>query len=404
MKKLCPLPWLGFSNDPNGMIRPCCISKEHITKPDGSPYFIQKDSVKDILHSQYMNNLRTDLQDGKLPKNCEVCWVDEKNGYKSKREIYSDIYKDHIEEFQYKTVPEHPIDYQLILTNACNLKCRSCGTSHSTSWQKEVKSMNITDAESINQFPYTLPHKQPGDKESVFIKDIDTWASSVKRMEVVGGEPFYTEIWEKIWRYLIDKDYAKEIELAMSTNVTIFNEELIRLLDNNYKALGIGLSIDGMGETFEYLRKNAKWEDVEQNILKFYKYYKTEAKPSTTFNYTHTTSWIDSYYLPEFIEWTRKNTPEFRVWINIVHWPVHMNLTTLPDVVKNKIEAKWKNYNWLEYQDDINGLIKHMYSVRYTDEQLIAQYKKFTTLDKYRDESTIELIQENFPEMIKYFK
>lgn len=403
MKKLCPLPWIGFSNDPNGMIRPCCISKENITKPDGKPYFIQKDSVKDILHSEYMNKLRKDLKEGKSPKNCEVCWKDEHNGYKSKREIYSEIHKEFIDENKYNVVPELPIDYQLILTNACNLKCRSCGTSHSTSWQKEVKSIPQEEAEHIHQFPYLLPHKQPGDKESVFIKDIDIWGPQVKRMEVVGGEPFYTGVWEKIWLYLINSGYSKNIELAMSTNCTIYNETLITLLDSSFKALGIGLSVDGMGSTFEYLRKNAKWKEVEENILRFYNFYKEKASPSTTFNYTHTTSWIDSYYLPEFIDWTRKNTPEFRVWINIVHWPVHMNLTTLPNSVKNKIKHKWENYDWKEYGNDAKALINHMYSKEYTDDELKKQYSKFSILDKYRDESTIDLVKNQFPELVELF-
>ena len=33
---MCTVPWVGFSNDPDGRIRPCCISKDHVVKEDGS--------------------------------------------------------------------------------------------------------------------------------------------------------------------------------------------------------------------------------------------------------------------------------------------------------------------------------------------------------------------------------
>ena len=62
---MCTVPWVGFSNDPDGRIRPCCISKDHVVKEDGTPYYTQKDNIKDIFHSKYMNELRQEFKDGK---------------------------------------------------------------------------------------------------------------------------------------------------------------------------------------------------------------------------------------------------------------------------------------------------------------------------------------------------
>lgn len=403
MKNICTLPWVGFSNDPNGTVRPCCINKEHITDTDGKPFFIQRDSVEKIFHSEYMENLRKDFLEGKKPLSCSTCWKDEDNGYKSKRQIYAEIHKDHIEEKGFDTTPKYPIDYQLILTNACNLKCRSCGTSHSTSWQKEIKTMDKSDSDLINQFSYDLPFKQPGDVNSVFLKDIDSWAPNIKRMEVVGGEPFYTEVWEKVWKYLIEHGYSKNIELAMSTNCTKYNEPLLELLDKNFKAVGIGLSIDGTEDTFEYLRTNATWVDVKENILNYYRFFQRRTNTQTTFNFTYTTSWIDAYFLPEFHQWVKEYVPEFRIWNNIVHWPEHMSLTTIPKEVKDKIKDKWSKYDWGQYTTDIQALINHMYSVEYDREDLKKQYKKFTVLDKYRKQNTAELASKIFPEIKELF-
>ena len=275
MKNLCAIPWVGFSNDPNGSVRPCCISKEHVTKPDGSNFYTQLDNVRDIFHSEYMNNLRKEFIQGKKPKNCEVCWKDEDNGYTSKRENYNKIIKDHLGDWATpqnlvkKPLSKYPIDFQVILTNACNLKCRSCGSSHSTEWYKELKTMPLEDIRGINNSLYRLPHGQAGHKKSEFITSMEEWLPYAKRIEIVGGEPFYTKNWENAWELMIKKGVAKDISLNMSSNGTIYNEKLLRRIADNFKQVGIGLSIDGLGTTFQYLRKNAEWNLVKENLRKF---------------------------------------------------------------------------------------------------------------------------------------
>lgn len=403
MKYLCPLPWVGFSNDPNGTVRPCCISKEQITDTNSRPYFIQNTSMEDIFHSDYMNNLRKEMLDGKQPSTCSTCWEDEKNGYKSKRLIYTDIHKDFIEENQYKSVPDYPIDYQLILTNSCNLKCRSCGPSHSTSWQKESRGMDIEDAKLVGSVEYALPFGQPGNRESALLKNIDEWAPRISRLEVVGGEPFYSNAWNKAWRYLIEKGYSKKITLAMSTNCTVVDFKLLDLLDKNFKTVGVGLSIDGIEDTFEYLRKNGNWKSAKNNILEYYNFLNTKSRGETYIQYTHTTSWINAIRLPEFHNWVKTNTPNLKIWINIVHGPVHMNLQCLPTRYKDLIKDKWAKHDWGGYKNDIDSLLEFMYSKEYSDTEIKKYYTKYTALDKYRNENTGELMEKYFPGISEYF-
>lgn len=409
MKNLCAIPWVGFSNDPDGKIRACCISKEHVTKPNGDYFYTQNDNIKDIFHSDYMNNLRQEFINGEKPKNCEVCWKDEVNGYTSKRENYNKIIKDHLgewatpENLATQSIPEFPIDFQVILTNACNLKCRSCGSSHSTEWYKELKTMPQKDIEGINNHLYKLPFGQAGGKGSEFISSMEEWLPHAKRIEIVGGEPFYTKHWENAWDLMIEKGVSKDITINMSSNATILNEKLLRRITENFRQIGIGLSIDGMGSTFEYLRKNAKWNEVKNNILKYHSLYK-EYKPQNNlfFNYTYTLSWINAYELPEFHTWIQKETPEFGLWVNIIHGPKHMCLYSLPKEIKDKIKNKWENHNWGKYQKDIDGMLNYMYSSQPTDIELKNLYQKFIILDKYRKESTFDIIEKNYPELKKY--
>ena len=411
MKFICALPWVGFSNDPDGTIRPCCISKDKITKEDGSLYYTQKDNIKDIFHSKYMNDLRMEFINGGKPKNCEVCWSDEENGYRSKRLHYNHIIQDYVgkgvttEMIASEEVPVYPFDFQVILSNACNLKCRSCGSSHSTEWYKELLTMSEEDIMGINNHLYRLPHGQAGDKNGEFISSMEDWLPHVKRIEIVGGEPFYTKHWENAWDFMIEKGVSKDIILNMSSNATICNEPLIRKLIDNFKNVGIGFSIDGMGTTFEYLRKNGKWDVVVSNILKFKKIYDDyKVYNKVFFNYTYTTSWINAWEFPEFYQWVNENTPNFYVWPHIIHSPKHMCLYMLPKETKDRIKDKWLLYkNWGKFQKDVEGMITFMYSIQPTDEEIKNSYKKYTLLDSYRKESTFNVVKGFYPELEKYF-
>lgn len=411
MKNLCTLPWVGFSNDPDGRIRPCCISDEHVTKEDGTPYYTQLDNIKDIFHSKYMNDMRQEFIDGGMPKNCSTCWKDEANGYTSKRQNYNEIIKEYMgdditpEYIASQPVTEYPFDFQVILSNACNLKCRSCGSSHSTEWFKELKTMPEGDVGAIHNHLYQLPHGQAGDKNGEFISSMEDWLPFVKRIEIVGGEPFYTKSWENAWNYMIDEGKSQDIILNMSTNATIVNEPLVRRIAENFNRVGIGLSVDGLGKTFEYLRKNASWDDVSSNLLKFNEIVKDYQNPHKLFfNYTYTTSWINAYELPEFHNWVRKYTPTFSIWMNIIHGPEHMALYMLPVEVKDKIKQKWLLYSgWGTHKSDIDGMIAFMYSKQPADDEIKEVFKRFTILDKYRTESTFDVVSSFYPELESYF-
>ncbi len=408
MKNLCAIPWVGFSNDPNGSVKPCCISQETVTKPDGSNYYTQLDNIKDIFHSEYMNNLRQEFIDGKKPKNCSVCWVNEDNGYTSKRETYNEVVRNTLgpwatpENLVKEPLFEYPIDFQVILTNACNLKCRSCGSSHSTEWYKELQTMPIEDIRGTSTSIYELPHGQAGGRKSEFITSMEEWLPYAKRIEIVGGEPFYTKNWENAWELMIEKGVSKDISLNMSTNGTIFREKLIKRLGNNFKDVGIALSIDGIGKTFEYLRKNAKWDLVKKNLLRFNSLYEEYGSDNLYLGYTYTLSWVNAYELPDFLDWIQENTPSFKLWINIIHIPEHMCLYSLPEESKLRIQKKWKNYDWGKYQKDIDGIIKYMFSKSRSKEYLKKLYTNFTILDKYRKESTFDIVYNNYPELKKY--
>lgn len=388
-KWYCSLPWTGFSNDPDGKVRPCCLHKGYITQEDGSPYYVQTQSVKEIFASKYMKDLRQEFRNGAKPVGCEICIKDESNGYKSKRQTYQ---TDNVE---FDQEPYLPIEYQMILSNACNLKCRSCTPSHSSQWQAEHKII-------WGNTGYNMPHGQSGDKDSVLWSTRHEWMSFVQRLEIVGGEPFYIKQWRDLWKELITTGYSKNIAMSMSSNATIYSGDVVVDLAKHFKFIGLGLSIDGMGAMYEYLRHPGKWDEVKQNLLQYNELKNDPANSVLGLSYTYTIGWLNAWQLLEFHTWVKENTPNIRIWNNIIHNPKHMSIVSIPLRVKEQIAARWGTHNWGEYENDIAGIIKFMFSEQPTDDELRRLYTTFSKNDAIRNENIRNIIPAEFKSSIEF--
>lgn len=388
---LCSLPWTGFSNDPDGKVRPCCIYKGHITDENNNPYYVQTTSVKDIFSSKYMSTLRHEFRQGIKPAACETCITDEANGVFSKRQTYNKPSTT----YDFNLEPEFPVEYQMILSNACNLKCRSCTPSHSSTWQAEHKIL-------FGHTGYSMPHSQPGSRQSVLWETRKDWMQSVERLEIVGGEPFYIRQWQELWNELIQQGNSNNISIDMSTNCTIYGGEILKEIIPKFSRIGLGISIDGIGDVFDYLRHPGKWNEVKENILKYNDL--VESIPNNKFgvSYSHTISWVNAWTLPEFHQWANINTPKFKIWDNIVHSPSHMSLIMLPKSAKEKIETKWRATAWGEYAEKIDGIINFMNSKQPSDDEIKAQYTHFAVHDQFRNESILNIIPDELS-LSKYF-
>jgi hypothetical protein len=142
---------------------------------------------------------------------------------------------------------------------------------------------------------------------------------------------------------------------------------------------------------YEYLRHPGIWSEVESNILR-YKHLVDTYPANFGISYTHTIGWLNAWYVPEFHSWAEQNTPNFRIWDNIIHWPRHMSLVMLPRSAKDKIIHKWKNYDWKEYASNIEGIINFMTSEQPSNDEIKLEYKKFVLHDEHRNENIFNVI------------
>lgn len=385
-KWYCSLPWTGFSNDPDGKVRPCCLYKDYIRDESGELMYVQTHTMEEIFHSDFMKDLRQQFRDGKKPAGCRTCIVDEKNGHRSKREIYErfkDGTTEHLVDFEGE--PGIPSEFQMIISNACNLKCRSCTPSHSNLWQAEHKQV-------WGHTAYDMPHGQSGSRDGLLWKNRHEWYKTIKNLEIVGGEPFYIGQWNEIWDEMIDLGVSKNIRISMSSNAVIYAADRLESIAENFDHVGLGLSIDGMGAVYDYLRHPGRWTEVSENVRRYSEWRSSRQIANLDISISHTISWVNVWWLPEFRKWLDENTQGFKFWYNLVHSPDHMALWALPMHAKDLIEEKL--LAWGQDAAEVSGILNHMHSRQPSNEELNELYEKFRIYDKTRKEDIKKIVPE----------
>lgn len=349
----CALLWSHISNEPGGTVRTCCIASQRIKDNQGRDFNLGEDSMIDILQSDTMKNLRNQIRGGERPKNCEPCWKDEDAGKQSKRQQYNEYYRNwYGRDWQvWMEEPSRILDAQLIFDNTCNLKCRSCNTNYSSKWREETLDRNIPFWKTTAKVDMMDPN------DSKFWKDIDIWTKDLRRLEIMGGEPFYMKQFKEFVDYLIDNDRAKNINLTLSTNGTIADKNFLEKMATNFKDISFSVSIDGIEERFEYLRHPGNWDSVKQNLELFHELH-TGDYP-VHIQITHTLSALNVMYLPEFYDYFAEHFPKFNIWNNIVNHPKWLNMSVLPKATKKVITKQLKTHDWKHNMsvEEINSIM-----------------------------------------------
>ena len=379
-EKICMLPWISIETSPIGTVRPCCLAVDEITKPDGTKYSLRENTLEEIYHSEYMQDLRKDFLNGNKPKTCQRCWDEEAAGRTSKR-INSRIrLKEYYDTVDWtNTDPDQLWFIDLKLGNICNLKCRICGSWSSSKWAKEEIDY-IPGIDRKQHLAYTFLQEGAWPRESeLFWENLKTLLPNIKYLEFTGGEPFLIEQHFEFLRYAVDTNHSKHIEIHYNTNGTVFPEAA--RLWNHFKHVEIAFSIDNIGERFEYERYGADWLEVQNNIRRF-----TEMRSAKISTQLCTTMNIQNvYYLPELCDWIQDQVFD-HVYFNMLHDPWHMCISKMTaaaqELVINRLSAHTFDP---KYRAEILRIVQFIKNGEGSDGQEFLQKMKIT--DAYRKQN-----------------
>lgn len=256
----CMLLKHGMTIGPSGAVRPCCAIKN-----DKMTWRYHEDGWRD-----YFDDLYAKSQSDEWLPDCHECQSEEKiYGYSMRTEAN-------------RQIPENSIGLQywdLKINNTCNLMCRMCTPISSSTWKKNVKESGH-DKWGLKSVLEEVDIKTGWHKETLPLILENLYDTKV--LKFTGGEPFLIPHVEKIIDWCIAEDIAPAIELRITTNGTIPIDISWEAKFKHFKQVEILISVDGIGDRYDYVRSGGKWSEVEQNILNIKEMSKRHHAMATT--------------------------------------------------------------------------------------------------------------------------
>lgn len=268
-------PFTGLATREDGAVKVCCRSA-----PVGN---IQENTLEEIWNNDVMRLVRKQVLHSERPDVCKPCFNLEDAGVESLRQRHiagvipearitlypnavSTMREDYSMPFEIPTI-------EIKMNNLCNLKCRMCNPMDSTSWNdwQEVEEHYKKEDNFLVQKIVDLNLKNKPFLDS-FVDTPNWWESFEKllpyfrRVEFAGGEPLMDPTHYKILDMLAP--YGKDIEIKYATNLTMLgkNNRTVWQYWPKFKSVAVNVSIDGIGDSYEYVRGNASWAELINNI------------------------------------------------------------------------------------------------------------------------------------------
>jgi organic radical activating enzyme len=352
------------------------ISYDNITKPCCSFKYDPKNSVSaydtDLAtyHStDYVKSLRTQLENGIWPTECNSCKVKEQLGKSSMREMGNRSYENY-------TATD--ITLEIRPGNVCNFACQTC-------WP--AASSRVTSFFQQAGFDVTTPNKPKfgidGNANIVDYEFLDSIKHRIKDVVILGGEPFYDK------NCLAFLDWAiKNLSANMTlfTNTSIVREDIISAYPGT---LTIVSSLDAVGKPAEYIRFGTEWDVVEKtfNQLKTFKNVKNRVNiTSSAYNFFYISDVIEFLLddWPEVVSFGTAGEEKFKE--SVV--PLHMRadiITRLESVIPKIAKANIVLDQKQNAVKNIGSIIKNLRENPYNEEQhlVLKQFsKKLDTVKK----------------------
>ena len=339
-KNFCIAPFVQHTTHPSGSFSPCPYL-------GGTTWAKKYETIMEQWQSPDMEQLRSDFLADRQSKICSRCWHEEAHGKRSLRlRMFDPVSL--ISNYHYAQQDTFIADLDTAIINGsyltgprvltikngniCNAKCRSCHPGDSSRW--------IDDANKLSKITgknhYSITQQERNWSQSQ-LNEISNLAPHLVKLELFGGEPTYNKSVHQLIKQIVAQGDSAHITLYINTNGSVdFLEKLPEVMQ--FKELEIGVSIDGIGNQFEYIRHGVNYAIVQKNI-KSWQEKLTAAGMRFFIDSITTVSVLNVYYLPEIKQAVQEMLPLAPFW-NLLVNPPHLFIANMPDKVKTAVVAK----------------------------------------------------------------
>ena len=395
-KTICPWPWTTVHVGIESTLSHCCEQR-------GLPVSVKDTSIQSFWNSKHAKEVRATMLTGKWHRSCEICHKRELNGVRSKRQMslnravetswhgYSPI-----EIFNIVTQGTHvdaPIkQIDIRFGSTCNLACRMCGPISSSMWSQIVEE----NQQAFKDANWNSPIHQS--KESIMSQSSRWWqqkkflsslieaCGGLYELNITGGEPMLIP-------ELVDvlKQLNKDCVVQITTNGTLFNKKVYNEL-SKFKETWFVLSIDGIGDTYNYIRHPGDWNVVNSNVNKF-KDYVEEIHVETA------TTIFNILDITNIWTWCNDNNLDILLpnWVSEPEWT---GLYAIPQTVKNNALEKILIYN-KEHENNVSiNAVTALMNAKFNEEY----FNTFKTHYKVQDTVYNKHLKDYIPELHNLIK
>jgi MoaA/NifB/PqqE/SkfB family radical SAM enzyme len=399
-KTFCIYPWLHLHSYPTGETYPCChADRSHESCLMGDS---KKTPLKEIWNSTNMKNLRAGMLLDKKSTVCNGCYEQEKHGFFSGRRSANKHHGHHINNVLETNTDGHLDKFEMVywdirFSNLCNLSCRSCGHTFSSSWHKDQTKL----AEQAGDIKWKDNNKVllvGGRTKTDMVDQLMQHIDHVEQIYFAGGEPLMMDEHYVILEEL-ERRKMFHVRLIYNTNFTQVKLKDRYVFDywRKFNSVAVGASLDAMGEHAEYIRKGTVWSTIETNRKRM-----LDTCPEVDFYISPTVSIMNAMHITDFHrDWVEKGFLKHQdLNVNILQNPMHYRIDIAPPEYKEKIKQKFiEHIKWLSGNDSLNRATKGFLSAISFLETDNTQYlktfwEKTKQLDAIRNESIFDYIPE----------
>jgi len=276
-----------------------------------TPEKIQEREI--MLNGQWPNG-----NPGPLETTCEqYCGKFEKNGGKSDRQFYNllpDLYPQELD-YDRTLTSIIPTILEVYIDNTCNLKCIYCIPELSSGIHSEMIRFGKFEKNGLTlETTYTYPENFDQIQQE-FWKWMANNAIKLKRLQLLGGEPFYQKQFDTFLEFF-DNNPCPNLEFQIVSNLMIKQSKLKEYInrikqliaEKKIRRLDMHCSIDCWGPQQEFVRYGIELTNWEEN----FKYLISEKW--ITLNINNTISVLTIKTLPALLiklkEWTKNRKIE----------------------------------------------------------------------------------------------
>ena len=350
--------------------------------------------VAKLTDSNPLKALSDQFNETALPKPCHFCEEQEQSGAISERLRSAGYFFNTDESWDSyledrKNVSHYEINIKF--SNFCNLACRVCSPTESTTYGKITNTGGTSEGDiSENTVEWNLLLE--------FIEKKILEYSLVKLI-TVGGETFLNDGFYKLIDWLCEKDYAKKVEIRITTNLTVNpTADLLKKFEQ-FREIGICASLDSTYENFHYVRWPGKWSKIEENINTFSEYNSLHKN----LNFFLVINWNlnNIFYIDDFIEYWYDKPIFSSVYTMHLYRPLALQVEQLPvryraPIIEKLIKCKdhdffvkFKNKSVESFYDFITSTINY-YTTNTTDDILqFNHYLRFNAGFDFRTNTSI---------------